>query len=592
MLPPGRPTMTTAASAATAKSQRVWRLALLVALSVPWSLIWQGVDVTDQGYLLTIYRQFLKHPEAVNQAAHMWLTNEVGAIWDALFGSFGVVAHRALWALCLSSGLFIAFRAVSRVTSVRMAALSVLAASLFLCNRRETWFSYNVLTALINAGAVALMTRGLLEERDGLLFLSGALLGASPFARFPNVLGLALLSGPIFLRFIQPARGARTLRDVSCLLLGTAAGVLGVALAIAASGGWSVYSASLRGLFAPAVSKTGHGTSALLTLFVADQASALIAGAFASGMVFGAHLLLRSVPKVARWTALTLVGVLCVWGLLPWGSSSDPELWRRFVVGSCYVVLALTAFGVGGAALQLRVLSFLALVALVVTPLGSDQGTRNAHWGLWLALPSTIAALGSLDGAGPKLHGIRDLAFLLMGVVGIEGLHRIRDYTYREASRERLTEAVPIPQLRWQLTTAHRARVLAEVSAALEARVHPGDYLLTSESVPLLQYLTRTRPYLGIPWIMVDEDPGQLAELFERAPREKGCLPVLVRARGNARSPAWPDNVAKGLDRHHTPARRVIAAFLRRHGYETAWKNSFFEILEPRAENSAGRPCR
>jgi hypothetical protein len=180
---------------------------------------------------------------------------------------------------------------------------------------------------------------------------------------------------------------------------------------------------------------------------------------------------------------------------------------------------------------------------------------------------------------------------LAVVVVCAEGAFRMMTYTYRDAPRRELNHSVRnAPQLRGLLTTRERAASLSEVVPALSARVRPGDYLLTSESTPLLQYLTHARPYLGIPWIMVDEDPAELETLLERAPQQRGCLPVLVRARGNARSPAWPRDVRRGVDRHHQAARRVIAGFVKRNGYRVTWSNDFFEILEPSTTSTGG--CR
>src|SRR6185503_16199319 len=99
------------------------RFLLGAAMGWPWLFIWQGLDFTDQGYLLTSYRCFFRHPEVTEDAGSTWLTNLIGAVWDALFGKWGVVSIRALWAVCLSLGLLLAFRLVRRVSSERAAAL-------------------------------------------------------------------------------------------------------------------------------------------------------------------------------------------------------------------------------------------------------------------------------------------------------------------------------------------------------------------------------------------------------------------------------------------------------------------------------------
>src|SRR4051812_2560501 len=128
---------------------RADRLALGAGLLIPWLFIWQGLDFTDQGYLVTGYRCFLRHPEVTEDSGHMWLTNLVGGLWDALFGGLGLVSMRALWALCMSLGVLLAFRVTRSFSSERAAALGGLVASAFLSNRRESWFSYNTLSSLL-----------------------------------------------------------------------------------------------------------------------------------------------------------------------------------------------------------------------------------------------------------------------------------------------------------------------------------------------------------------------------------------------------------------------------------------------------------
>lgn len=555
-------------------------MALIAALLFPWLFIWQGIDVTDQGYLLTTYRQFLRHPEAVEQAAHMWLTNTLGGIFDALFGRLGVVVHRAQWALCLSAGMLISFKSVSRVTHTTAAAIAVLVACLFLTNRRETWFSYNVLTALINVSAAYFMSRGLDERRAAWLIASGFLLGASPFARLPNVLGLALLSAPVFTGLLAPRKGWAWLRELGWSALGVVLGAATVLGCIVASGGFAVYKRSLASLFAPSVAKTGHGTGALLNQLIEDQTAALLAGGASIAVLAALFWVSRNWSRSLRLLVLAPLALLAAYGLAYTGSARDPEYWRKFVVGTCCLGLLGIAFGVTGRERALRIQAFVGAVALVVTPIGSDTGTRNSHWGMWLGLPLLLATLLSFDLAG-KWRALRDEGFALLAVIALEGVARCLNYTYREAGRSELVYPVADAQLRGQFTSQARAKSLTEVLQALRQRTAPGDYLLTSESVPLLQYLTSTRPYLGIPWIMVDEDPAELQRLFRSVPQQRGCVPPLVRARGNARSPAWPYDVRRGLDRHHNAARKVIAAFLREHDYQRVWSNSFFEILEP-----------
>jgi hypothetical protein len=126
---------------------------------------------------------------------------------------------------------------------------------------------------------------------------------------------------------------------------------------------------------------------------------------------------------------------------------------------------------------------------------------------------------------------------------------------------------------------------VGEVLTALESRVAPDDYLLAYEGTPLLQYLTRTRPYLNRPWLMAYESGEVVAQLAREAPQRTGCLPVTVVTTKSARGFEWPDRAQPLESREpYAGVRRALTAFLREHGYTRTWSNGYFEILEPPPE--------
>src|SRR5215217_1620232 len=215
---------------------RVDRFALGGALLVPWLFIWQGLDFTDQGYLVTGYRCFFRHAEATEDSSSEWLTNLLGAVWDELFGGVGLVSMRALWALCLSLGLLLAFRFVRELSGARAAAFGVLVASVFLSDRRETWFSYNTSSSLFFVAAALCTARGVVTGSAAWSLGAGVWIGVLPFARFPNLLAVALLSVPVLAMLLEPARRSSLLRVTGLMALGVLVGVAGALAAIYARG--------------------------------------------------------------------------------------------------------------------------------------------------------------------------------------------------------------------------------------------------------------------------------------------------------------------------------------------------------------------
>jgi hypothetical protein len=564
---------------------RLVRLALWGALGMPWLFIWQGLDFTDQGYLLTGYRCFFRHPEVTEDSGHMWLVNFVGASWDALFGGLGVLGMRALWALCMSVCVLLAFLLTRALLNARIAALSVLATSVFLSDRHATWFSYNALSTLIFTVSGACLVQGIVQRSSRWLFAAGLALGLGPFARFPNVLGWAAVSAIGLAALLETERRRRLLHDVGLVLLGIACALCGTLLLIYARGDAALYFRGLRSLFEPSMAGAGYSLPALLGQFLQDQGLALVWGASACvGAVVLARAL-HSVPASVGWLLLSGAGALAVFVL-----TQKSESWRWAVTGTSYLLLAAVAFGLWRRSLELRVAAFVALAVLFVAPLGSNLGIKNAHMGLWLALPLVLALLHSLDprwlwGQGAKL------ALLGAVVLGAEGVHRAATYTYRDSRRSQLRSSIDHPQLRGQFTSPERAKSVGQVLAALEQRVAPGDYLLAYEGTPLLQYLTRTRPYLNRPWLMGWERGEVVQKLAQEAPLRTGCLPVAVLTTQSARGFDWPRD-PRPLEQNEANkgARAALGAFLRQHAYVRTWENGFFQIFEPPAERRA--PCR
>jgi hypothetical protein len=476
-------------------SRLAW-LALGGALLVPWLFIWQGLDFTDQGYLLTGYRCFFRYPEVTQDSGHMWLTNLIGASWDALFGGLGVLALRGLFALCLSLGLLLAFRCVRALSSAEPAAMSVLSVSVFLANRRETWFSYNTLSSLLLVVASVCLIRGITERSQRWLFAAGIAIGAAPFARFPNLLDAALPSAILLAAWLEPERRKSLVRDVGSAVLGIAAGVTLLLVVIALRGDWRLYVDGVRSLFAPSMENAGYSGDDLMESFAADQLKAVAWGLGVCVFGVGLAQVMQRVPQKLRWL---LVAAACALGI--YGLARAGEPWRWVVPGTSYFVLCAMALGFGKAPTALRVAAWVALIGVVVAPLGSNNGIKNAHMGLWLALPVLLCGLWTW--LPRALAGQAQLLAVVVAVVLVgEGIHRASSYTYRDAERAGLTTGINHPQLRGQYTTPARAKSVRQVLGALEQRVAPGDYLLAYEGTPLLQYLTRTRPYLNRPWLM------------------------------------------------------------------------------------------
>jgi hypothetical protein len=570
------------------RSSTATRVALAAALAIPWLFVWQGLDVMDQGFELTNYRLFFRAPLAMGSAAHIWLTNLVGALWDTLFHGLGVLGQRVLWAGVLSTCLLAAFTTTRELTSVNVATLATLVTALFLADRRETWFTYNTLSILLDTLAAACMVRAQLRRHAGWAVAAGVCAGMAPFARLPNILLVAIGSAPLFAALVDRGQRPRVGRTVGAFLLGYAAGAALVLGLIYALGQQAQYRSAVAALFSPAAAAGTHSSHRLLYLLIRDHSRALAAGLLTCVCLpLLVHVALQ-LAGMARFAVLLAAAALGIWVL-----ARNGEPWCWFVPGTVYVILAAICLGWGARSIEVRVGAWVALVVVLVAPLGSDNGILNAHMGLWFALPLTLGCLYTTPNRGFFTHTAPSLALVLgCSLVG-EGIHRAATYTYLDAPRRQLLWPTHDPLLRMQFTTAERARVLDETAQALRARVQPGDLLLAYEGTNLFYYLSDTRPYTNSAWMMEDLPP-LLPPKLDIALAQHGCLPVAIRSLGSARSFTWPQLVSRGPDlkEPYVSNRATIERFLHDHRYTVRWHDDFFEILEPGDGSAGSRRCR
>ena len=149
---------------------------------------------------------------------------------------------------------------------------------------------------------------------------------------------------------------------------------------------------------------------------------------------------------------------------------------------------------------------------------------------------------------------------------------------YRDNSlRWKMTQTIDHPLLRGVYTTPERAEVVRGLLSELEQRVQPGDILLTYESIPMLNFITQTKPYLYNPWPILYL-PLEFTRNLEKARRER-LLPIAVLAKVEMRSSSWPKSGAVNQAETAKITRSLLHTFLAENSYKKVWENETFEIL-------------
>lgn len=544
-----------------------------------WSVlfVWQGLDFTDMGFLLYTYQKFYSAPESSTYFLLNWLTAFFGHWLGDPFGGKVVYYKLAASGIFAVTGVIAYMGVQSILRSGWPLAIAVFVTFLFSTKSSTNWVDYNNLTALFyTLGAVSLFA-GLVHERQLWVILGGAVLGANMFIRFPNVLGISLVLAIMLNGWLERWPIKRTFAWSVYYLLGWFIGIVLIAMMIFFHGHADLYLTSIERVYERLHdSGSEYYSTNLMNLFIRNH---LYAGVLGSLVVSAGLAILRiSVTKSATIKAmaviLSAVVLVIAFGLI--------ESWRWAVPGLLYIGLIWIVLKEVRTNKEITLLAFLAFMTLVLTPLGSGSGIRNAIYGQWLALPLVLtwlwketrrkAALPFL----PYYEADQLAAWIL--ILALAGFSLITSwyYTYRD-SIDRLSLSHPIshPLLSGTYTTRERARVVEELLDELPRWVRPGDPLLAYPDIPMVHYLSQTTAWLENPWPNLYREKKLLEKLAEKQ-TDKEPLPIIVRSLGATRNRTWPNEIR----RKPKESWYIFDQFVSDNGYQSVWQNEFFEILK------------
>jgi hypothetical protein len=259
-------------------------------------------------------------------------------------------------------------------------------------------------------------------------------------------------------------------------------------------------------------------------------------------------------------------------------------------------------------------LYFFALIIFLTLPLGSGNGIANAIYGSWLALPLSLLILtrfsklpnldihknqkdkyllnrGVLQNIKNNLFLVRVnpqcidwltyryLSKLISLAVLLFSIYFACVTTYRDASdRSSLRYKVAFPELDYVLTSKSRSIVVEELLVELKDIVKPNDSLLAVTDIPMLNYLTHTRPYLSNSWTGIMGQEQLTSELSNNNDISRS-LPIVVRTKGSVHKPEWPNvQIEHG---YLGDGEIFIKEFMLNNGFYLKWENQWFEIWSP-----------
>lgn len=528
----------------------------------------QGFDLHDEGFFLTAFQQLFERPASAEFQFLWYNTILSGALWNLVFGKWGILGFRVLAALCYTAIAFVLYYIFRGVIQRRFIVLGCFL--ILLNNHYVIVFHPNMLTALLYCFACYFIYTGAVSHSVKFLLLSGVLLGVNFFTRLPNVTLTALILAPLY--YSLHDKSLKAIRSLFGMLSGMLLGGCVILITMMALGHLETFKSSLFTLFHMAVDSSGaHSIPALFVIFADD-----------CNNIFKQALILITFPILSlltiKFTQKTIVKIICITIL---SVLYFLLIWRfHYQIATLYAFCILSLlWGLFQQNLPLnkRLLIIISFLILIFLPIGSDYGVDTMGKNcIWIALPLSMDILSHQEHRGISGKILPLTLFIFIFSFGLSSLYRTSLQCYFDNGNRLKKVQMPKNDLATTFTNSEKCLKIDELFDVLPNYLHEQDNLLCWKSAPMIHYLTHCYPYLHNPWPELYSP--QLLELHFQKASSTEKLPVVIC--NKSCTPVW-DHLCPNWDNEDDPQNQLFMSFVIKNDYHIVWENELFRIMLP-----------
>ena len=579
-------------------------------------LIFQGLDLSDEGFLSIFYRRIFSDPASVSYNFMFWLTGIIGGVWEKIFSPLGLLGIRLGGAVVNTLTVILAYNLLRKYLNSTNLKLGLLLVVLSLNNDIKV-LNYNCLSSLFYIIAIYFLFSGLQKGHSGKILLGGLFIGLNVFVRTPNVLQLGLIFGIAYYAYLTHKTGNELIRQVFVFLTGFLLAILSVLLAMFLAGHLQIYLDSIKLLYSMGkgysgnqVDQGGYGLSRLLYIFWSNNIQSAKYALIAAALVFGPLFLINKVGRPSKFKdsviKIAAAAGICLGVFLIFNHSIDHFTELFFLTGM--ILLTAVAMMTSSAGIESKLLLFFGCFFLLSFPLGSSDGIYTAgRYCLWIALPVTLdylLSIQSLDNTlvsrrhNKELH--RKLSITekqltitkrwVTGLAILAGFYYAYCYPFFDRRNRMLMHySLKSNNLKGIYTTKGRAETFNELLIESAKYIKPEDYVIAYDHIAMFYYATNTIPYISNPLPSVYSAKMFASDLTASLDRHK-MLPVVIMQTISTTGAAskWPEEILP-LDYFKNDQSmnrdRIMDAFLIKNHYRKVWENKAFKILMPEKSN-------
>lgn len=572
-------------------------VSLVIALSYWVYCCCHGFDMSDEGFLMTLYRDFSEGQRNIASAAGYpltcWLGGKLLSLCPDSLLAFRLMGVAMYMIMGVTVYFFLRNKFSGAVISLGLLTLSFV----FACDPKP--FGYNGVTAFFSIMAIIPIVHGIISDKPFYLVLGGLILGINSFVRLPNVALVVLGALPFFALEEFTVRSIlRRFRGCAWIFLGFALG-LGVGLVILKSiGCWSIVVNFVRSLV-----EIGGGDSSHSFLFMLERMQENYIGAFLNFILFFSVILALSFGLINRLAACVLIIAI-------------GTLFTRFFITADTILGKDMLSTINGIALigtaryfyanpERRIVAGAAVLLALLMPLGSDFGFVTSWCGPILAYP--IGLCGMIDSMSKikisysdyirnneKSNNVLRATILCMVIFSfIVAMKGWRKAYFDPGSRHKKTSRIWSVRAKGIKTCEKYNVRINPLFSELRWYVKTGDTVLAYDWAPMLYYLLGLKAYGGVAWPCVLYGVPYV-NAIEKERNMNSELPVVVlqhyRAIDSVVNPHYYDETCV-TDESHRKMIVAIKSFISQNNYRKVWSNGWYDIYLPPNRERFEKPC-
>ncbi|MDT0559248.1 hypothetical protein RM697_11340 [Ichthyenterobacterium sp. W332] len=575
----------------TKQGKELWFfIILIIVLQVLISF--QGFDFCDEGFSLTFYQQFFNAPESVEYVFVYWLSGLVGGLWYEINPNGGILWFRILAILVNTSSFILGYKILKNFINTRLALVG-LTMVLFANDFGFLVFYHNHLTTLLVLLSIYLLYRGILKKHKRIIFAAGFVVSVNYVTRIPNLTMTILVLAIPFAFILKMLSKSLSLKMVLQFVIGLLCGIGSIVLLLFAFGQLDIMESAIQSLFSLGrTSDSAHGILFLIKITLGNYKKVVVIIALLL-LLFGLISYLKSL-KISKLLSLLIDGfsILCLCILIYFGKIHF--VYAFGIIGVLSVIINKNEEAI------FRIIALLGLLMLVCLPLGSGGGmVSSGTMCIWLALPVGLHVMFNygLTSASfvvlekPISINLYSRALVKLGRFIVVIFLAIKAYNisqraYFDHGARWQKKAIVNHRLATNIyTTEQRSSITNDVLEQLKLYVKPDDYLFAYDKIPMLHFLTETKPYLYNPWPWIFN-----GELFEqklnKAETTIEKLPIIVQQKFETiyqlSEPFndYLDEEREDSERFNASRTKAFNTFLEKHNYQIVWNNAYFNIYK------------